>query len=80
VSLDLPLPYLLAGRTHHLRAVCDGDNFGFWVNDVPMFISRITDHFPRAKRLRMRRVGLCLMGLEEHGDQGTILGHFAAWE
>ncbi len=65
------------GRPHRLRIAFDGMHYMALVDDEPVLYRALTDVYPDAKRLQIRRVGL--LGNWEWGtDTGSALRRFRA--
>lgn len=65
---------LYHGVPVRLRAVCDGEQFQVYLDDEPVLYRALSDIYPGADRLHIRRVGLALSGYGE--DTGSI---FRSW-
>jgi hypothetical protein len=65
------------GRPHRLRIVFDGMHYIALVDDEPVLYRALTDVYPDAKRLQIRRVGL-LSNWEWGCDTGSELRRFRA--
>jgi hypothetical protein len=65
------------GQPHRLRLAFDGMHYMALVNDEPVLYRALTDVYPDAKRLTIRRVGL-LANWEWGNDTGSIFQSFRA--
>lgn len=65
------------GQPHRLRAVFDGLRITALVNDEPVVYRALTDVYPEASTLVIRRVGL-LANWEWGDDTGCVFRHFRA--
>jgi hypothetical protein len=65
------------GRPHRLRIAFDGMHYMALVDDEPVLYRALTDVYPDAKRLQIRRVGL-LSNWEWGTDTGSVLRRFRA--
>lgn len=65
------------GRPHRLRLVFDGMHYMALVNDEPVLYRALTDVYPDAKRLTIRRAGL-LANWEWGNDTGSVFRSFRA--
>lgn len=65
------------GKPHRLRITFDGMHYMAFVNDEPVLYRALTDVYPDARPLQIRRVGL--LGNWEWGtDTGSVLRNFRA--
>lgn len=65
---------LYHGVPVRLRVICDGERFQVYLDDEPVLYRALSDIYPGADRLYIRRVGLALSGYGE--DTGSI---FRSW-
>lgn len=67
------------GRPYELRVVFDGNNYLVTVDGEPVLYRALTDFYPDAANLTIRRVGL-VANWEWGHDTGTVFSQFSGWE